>query len=243
MAFCGKCGHELADDMLFCNKCGARTELGDKETVEEPKKIIKSAPVKKVIDDPDRPEMDLNESLKFVEDLQEKYHEMEKLAGEAEHNLELMKSPVETNYRRHSFIRFYWPFMLIAFIAFDVLFIWWIIMAGARDSNLLVLYSILLFAVPVALLIIGIPIATVKRNNANKTFDNLEELNIRKRRELKDRTEELKREYNSKESQMAKYNKIVPQDFRSSASMARIRILLKSGKATDYYDALEKLSR
>ena len=36
MAKCDSCGKTLAEDDLFCPKCGSRTEMGRKEKVEFP---------------------------------------------------------------------------------------------------------------------------------------------------------------------------------------------------------------
>ena len=70
MGFCRKCGHELADDVLFCNKCGEKTDLGLEQV----------------------PEMSKEDSIQLADTLREKYASAEKLSYEISENEKIIKS-------------------------------------------------------------------------------------------------------------------------------------------------------
>ena len=57
--------------------------------------------------------------------------------------------------------------------------------------------------------------------------------------ELKKRTSELKTKYSVKKRSLAKYDAFIPEHQRTRSRMENIRILLDSGKADNFYDALK----
>jgi len=57
--------------------------------------------------------------------------------------------------------------------------------------------------------------------------------------ELKKRTSELKTKYSVKKRSLAEYNAFIPEHQRTRSHMENIRILIDSGKADNFYDALK----
>ena len=92
MGFCRKCGHELADDVLFCNKCGEKTDLGLEQV----------------------PEMSKEDSIQLADTLREKYASAEKLSYEISENEKIIKKPLVVEYRGYSTFRFFWKWLIIA---------------------------------------------------------------------------------------------------------------------------------
>ena len=95
--FCRKCGNEISDSALFCNKCGEKTD----------KKEI-----------PDIPEMTLDDSIVLVDKLKFKYSEIEKMERNVADNESMLKRPINLNYGSYSFFRFFWKYLVFATIAF-----------------------------------------------------------------------------------------------------------------------------
>ena len=102
------------------------------------------------------------------------------------------------------------------------------------------LVLVIVYLIPVAILVIGVLVAKKKVKEANKAIEYAQEDELKKKDELREKVKELEREYNSLSISVGSYSDIVPEAYRKSSTMARVKLLLQSGKADNFADALEK---
>ena len=102
------------------------------------------------------------------------------------------------------------------------------------------LVLLVVFLIPVAVLVIGVIVAKKKVKEANKSIEYAQEDELNKKDELREKVKELEHEYNSLSVSVGSYSDIVPEAYRKSSTMARVKLLLQSGKADNFADALEK---
>lgn len=180
----------------------------------------------------------LEESIALAEKLQKGYAKMESIERDiASKEAEIRRPP--TKYRHHTFMKFFWPSFVIADIALIVIaLIGPIFLNQYSEQFRLVLLICLL--IPVTILVIGAIVAKKRAKEANLAVKYAQEDEMNKKKELRDKINELEHEYNSLSISVGSYSNLVPVDFRKSSSMARVKLLLQSGKAVDFADALEK---
>lgn len=219
--FCSKCGKLLKPDAAFCNHCGTPVEKDD---------FV--------------PEIPVDESIALAEKLKAKYAEVEKLTHEVADKEREIARPLNLNYRTYSFFRFYWKFLVFAAVAFFVLDIITLIVAssGSAISNGAAgTMLFLLFAIPIGILIAGIFIAGKRMTDENYAISMGNERVKQQRKKLEDETTELKETLNLRKRDLVQYNDTVPEGFRKSSSMAQVKSLLISGKASSFPEAFSLL--
>ncbi|MBR4948122.1 MAG: hypothetical protein IKZ29_06165 [Clostridiales bacterium] len=182
--------------------------------------------------------MTLEESIALAEKLQKGYAKMESIERDIASKRDEIRRPL-TQYRRHSFFKFFWP----SFIVADISFVVAILLCPVFIEEFPKLYGLVILIVlliPVAILVIGATVAKKKAREANKSIEYAQEDELNKKDELRDKVKELEHEYNSLSISVGSYSDIVPAAYRKSSAMARVKLLLQSGKADNFADALEK---
>ena len=216
--FCNKCGNELDFNAAFCNQCGAPVEKDD------------------------QPEMSVEESIAFADKLKTRYAQVEKLEREVTDNEKRIASPLNLNFRQYSFFRFYWKFLVFAAIAFFVLdFITIIVAASGASDGGAIFMLILTFGVPIGILIAGIFVAAKRRDEENYAISLGNEDVKQQRKKLEEKTAELKNTLNARKRDLKQFDDMVPAQYRKSSSMAQVKALLVSGKASSFRDAFRLL--
>ena len=210
--FCNKCGNELDFDAVFCNMCGAPVERNDETS-----------------------DLSVEESIALADKLKTRYSQVEKLEREVEDNNKRINGPLNLEYRRYSFFRFYWKFLVFAVIAFYLLLIIALIADGAGFLVAMV------YIVPIGILIAGIFLAIKRRNLENDAIERGNDTVVEQRRTLEKKNEELKKTLYTRKMELNQFNDIVPAQFRKSASMAQVKSLLITKKASSFNEAFRML--
>ena len=182
--------------------------------------------------------MTLEESIALAEKLQKGYAKLESIERDIASKRDEIRRPL-TQYRRHSFFKFFWPSFIIADIAFFIAILMSPIFME-EFPKFFGLVLVIVYLIPVAILVIGVLVAKKKVKEANKAIEYAQEDELKKKDELRDKVEELEHEYNSLSISVGSYSDIVPEAYRKSSTMARVKLLLQSGKADNFADALEK---
>lgn len=220
MLICSKCGNELKEGSVFCNKCG------------EPVEIAKASSV---------PDMNLEESIEFADKLKNMYVEVEKLEHEvADHEARISK-PLSLDYRFYSFFRFFWKYLVWAAVSFFVMD--FLALITMRAEGAMYFFFAMMFISPIVLLIVGVINAGKRRDEENAAIFEGNERAKRQRVELEKDTAELKSKLAIKKRELAKEEVNVPEDLRKSSSMSAIKTLLQSGKASSLQEAITTLRK
>ena len=222
MAYCRKCGAQLKDDDVFCLACG--------ETIDREANMA-SLPATK------------EESISVAEKLKDEYASVEKLLKEINENETILSRPVYYEDRRHTAFRYFWPFLIIAFVAFYVVcFIGTVICVLINDSGGMVLVFFISLAVVAGILVYGGSYAGKKRDRKNKELSDDEYLKKKRYKELVERTNELKIKYNNRISEFSGYHQFVPYQFRTKQHMERVIFLLAANRAENFSEAIRLLN-
>jgi len=218
MGFCRKCGHELADDVLFCNKCGEKTDLGLEQV----------------------PEMSKEDSIKLADTLREKYASAEKLSYEISENEKIIKKPLVVEYRGYSTFRFFWKWLIIAPVSWYFLTL---IIAVFCNYKFIWIAFVVPIIIAAAMLIFGWIKAGERADKENQAIF----MGNQKVKESRDRlikeNESLKVKLASKYHDLEKFNDLVPPDMRKSSSMSQIKSFLLTNRASSFESAVKMLSR
>ncbi len=220
MPFCSKCGAEILEDQVFCAKCGAPT--GNSEPV--------------------IPQMTKEESIAFADKLISEYKKLEKISQEIEDNEHQMNRPIESYPKQHAAFKYFWPFLIYAAVSFTGFYILAGLFGRSSVGLTMVLLLLALASIPFFLIYGGI--------RARRIRDELNAAEISFLNNKKDHLEDLRKENSilkTKQRTMLKdikeYEAMLPPSLRSSAQISRAKILIQSGKAEDFADAVEKMGR
>jgi len=220
MPFCSKCGAEILEDQVFCAKCGAPT--GNSEPV--------------------IPQMTKEESIAFADKLISEYKKLEKISQEIEDNEHQMNRPIESYPKQHAAFKYFWPFLIYAAVSFTGFYILASLFGRSSVGLTMVLLLLALASIPFFLIYGGIRAIRIRNelNAAEISFLN----------NKKDHLEDLRKENSilkTKQRTMLKdikeHEAMLPPSLRSSAQISRAKILIQSGKAEDFADAVEKMGR
>ena len=224
MAYCISCGAELERGDEFCRKCGTRNEITDD--------VVSEAQV-------EAPEMTKEESIAFAEKLGDMYKSYERLKKEVDDNKAQLARPQPGEVKMHAAFKFFWPFLIYAVVALNVFYL--IARLLGRDLVAALFFLVLAIASPIALLIIG-GVSSVRKRNALNQFA-IEAAQSRRKHldELKKETAVLDTKKAKKAAELKEYASMIPAAHRNSASMSKVVILLKSGKAENFSQAIELL--
>ena len=215
MAFCSKCGNEISISSVFCTKCGAPVEQAD--------------PV---------PVMSSEESIAYIHNLRDKLTKIEKLEHEVADNEARLAKPLELNYRSYSFFRFFWPYLVGSLCT---LYFFGLIFAMTSDNGRANFVSFLFIGVPIFLIILGIVLANKRKNSENEAIMLGNEKIKEQRAKLEKETQELRSRLSTSKADLTAYNKYIPKKLCTTASMAKLKALIQSGKASSLQEAIRML--
>ncbi len=236
MAYCRKCGAQLKEDDVFCFMCGQPI---DKVANAEAESVLgNEVPVTESA----RPVMSKEESIALAEKLRDEYSAIERLQREINDNQTALKKPVVLSGKRYSMFRFFWPFFIYAYIALYVIYLVGIfISAGINEVDGIIASLFISIAAAVGLLIFGGIYASRKRDRLNEQLGE-EEYMIRKRqRDLETHTAEIMNKLSIKKKGVSEYQNLVPIRFRKKHYMERVLILIQTGRAAGFYEAIDML--
>jgi len=219
MPFCSKCGAEILSNELFCANCGAETGYSE----------------------PVIPQMTKEESIAFADKLINDYKKLEKITKEIEENEQQMNRPIESYPKQHAAFKYFWPFLIYAAVSFTVFYF----LAGlfSNSSGLaIVLLLLALGSIPAFLIIGGVRARRIRDelNAAEISFLNNKKDHLL---ELKKETSILQTKKRTMQKEIKEYEEMLPASLRSSSQISRAKILIQSGKAEDFADAVEKMGR
>ena len=215
MALCSKCGNEISISSVFCTKCGAPVEQAD--------------PV---------PVMSSEESIAYIHNLRDKLTKIEKLEHEVADNEARLAKPLELNYRSYSFFRFFWPYLVGSLCT---LYFFGLIFAMTSDNGRANFVSFLFIGVPIFLIILGIVLANKRKNSENEAIMLGNEKIKEQRAKLEKETQELRSRLSTSKADLTAYNKYIPKKLCTTASMAKLKALIQSGKASSLQEAIRML--
>ena len=227
MALCVNCGSELTGDDVFCPKCGTRNEIAND--------VVSEAAAEYAV-----PEMTKEESIAFAEKASTLYKNYERIKKEIEENKSQLSRPgPDGEVKYYSAFRFFWPYLIYAAVALNVLYFFAQLSVRATGLALLLLAAALI--VPVVLLIVG-------GVNARRMRDSSNALAVRAVNDRKRHLEELKKETSVLETKRVKmaaelkeFEALIPLSHRNSTSMSKVSLLLKSNKAETFTQAVDML--
>ena len=228
MPFCSKCGNELNVEDIFCSKCGFKSDFNEDADAA----AAQDTSV-------DRPAMTKEESIALAEKLSKDYKALERLNKDISDNETILSRPADYQFRPHSAFKFFWPYLIYAAIAFWILYFLFIFIASGTSSAGVLIVGMLCLCSPFILLIVGGVKAFRSREEANAAES--EEIRRRKvdNENLKKRTDELRLKRTVITKRLSDYNQIVPPALRTSTRMEKSRVLIQTGKAEDFYDAID----
>jgi hypothetical protein len=238
MAYCRKCGAQLKEDDVFCFLCGQPI---DRQANTEAFAVAETGK-ETVVSEQARPQMSKEESIALAEKLKVEYSTIERLHKEVSENETALRRPISLSGRRYSAFRFFWPFLIYAYLALNAVLILGVIFASADDTGSGYMITLFLaFGTAVGLLIFGGVRAGRKRDSLNEELYWDEQNILKKQKELENRTAELKVKLKNKKNDVAEYQKIVPSKYRTKYYMERVILLLQTDRATDFNDAIKSL--
>ena len=187
--------------------------------------------------------MSLEESIALVEKFQKDLAQLESDKRQMKDNDVERRKPIQVNVRRRSMFRYFWPWIIFAATELCLLLMLSLIVLASGKTTLGFVMNIGSYVFAALLIVLGIIISRKKAKEDNAAYEIAVEMASQRRSDLLHKNYELESEINSLEIQLAgnpEYQKI-PADKRKSSSMARAKLLLQSGKAINFYDALNKL--
>ena len=227
MPFCSKCGNELNVEDIFCSKCGFKSDFNEDADAAAQDTSV------------NRPAMTKEESIALAEKLSKDYKTLERLNKDISDNETILSRPADYQFRPHSAFKFFWPYLIYAAIAFWILYFLFVFIASGTSSAGVLIVGMLCLCSPVILLIVGGVKAFRSREEANAA----ESEAIRRRKvdneNLKKRTDDLRLKRTVITKRLSDYNQIVPPALRTSTRMEKSRVLIQTGKAEDFYDAID----
>ena len=235
MAYCRKCGTLLKDEDVFCFMCGQAIDRGETSPVVD-SFDEDGTPILAV------PSMTKEESINLAEKLKAEYAAVEKLQRDISDNETVLKRPVNPSGRRHSAFKFFWPFLIFAYIALNVIYLVGVLISSANNDEGGMIFSLFLgLAAAAGLLIFGGVRAGRKRDRLNQQLAD-EEYQMRKRQnDLVTRNNELKTKLKNKKHELSQYQNMIPGKFRTKHYMERVLMLLQTGRAESFADAINML--
>ena len=237
MFYCRKCGAQLNEDDLFCFKCGQPVDAPVNASEAGITNSVSVSGTSAVL-------MSKEESIALAEKLKNEYVVVDRLQKEVNENESALKRPIVFSGRRYSAFRFFWPFFIYAYLALNAVLIIGVIASSGDDTGTGITVSFLFsLGAAVGLLIFGGIRAKNKRDSLNEQLANDEFQMARRYKERESNTAELKTKLMNKRNELREYQTLVPAKFRSKYYMDRVIILLQTGKAESFTEAIKLLNK
>ena len=175
-------------------------------------------------------------SIALASKLSQDYKTLERIKKQIADNETAIRKPVDTRYKKYTWFRFFWPFLIYSFLSvFGFTFIALLFL----KSPALNFFIALEYIGPIVILIIGGVRATKKRNELNSAASQAVTQRLKHMDQLKKDTEDLKSKLASLNQNVSLMDSSIPQDFKKSTQMEKIRQLMEAGKAESFEEAFE----
>ena len=185
--------------------------------------------------------MTKEESIALAEKLQKNYANLDALKEQIEKNESEIRSRSSQRVKGHSFIRYYWPWIIIAIVLYFLIgFFHNVGFRYAADNVQYGLMNLRGFA-PVIALVVGAIVAGVKKGNNQNQVEAAEHSIAETVAKLEKANEDNKAKITRIENELQEYTPLIPRRARTKTAMFKVASMLKTGKAEDFEDALSKL--
>lgn len=219
MSFCRKCGNKLKVDALYCNKCGSKIEA--------------DLPI---------PDLSLKESLDLVETLLAKYTEIEDLESEVGDCEIKLSHPLVHGRTASGTFHYFWSFLLASGIAVVVcLFLWFFLSFNGFPWPKVL--NFLCSGTPLGIFIFGLIYSIRKSRAEYNALIELTDKELQDRADLKKKYRELESRLIDSRSELIKLDRNIPEEYRNTHSMTKMKYLLESGKASSLKSAITCLKK
>ena len=224
MSFCRKCGVELAPNDVFCPNCGFQNE--PEEQAAEP--VI--------------PQMTKDESIAFADKLIAEYKKLEKIDKEIEENDHQISRPIDAYPKQHAAFKYFWPFLIYAAVSCSLFSVLARVFERGAIGLALIFSLLSIASIPVFLIVGGVRAVRIRNelNAAEVSFQNNKKDHLN---ELVEENKVLKNKRTIIKNKLKEYDAMLPPSLRSSTQIAKAKLLVQSGKASDFADAVEQLGR
>ena len=187
--------------------------------------------------------MTLEESIALAEKFQKDLAQLESCKRQINDNNEEMRKPAVITAKRRSMFRYFWPWIIFAATVLCLLLVLSLIVLASPYAKFAILVTVGAYVLAFALIIIGIIVSRKKAKDDNGAYEAALDMAQKKKSDLIEKNRELESKINSLKLQLGgnPNYEMIPYDKRKSSSMARAKLLLQSGKATDFEDVLSKI--
>ena len=188
-------------------------------------------------------EMTLEESIALAEKFQKDLAQLESYERQIIDNEAESKKPIVVDVKKRSMFRYFWPWLVFAVVIFgflDLLVLFFLTSKYSSFSGLVFLIAVL---ITIAIIVIGVIVSKKKQKADNEAYEIAYDIAQERRSSLFEKNKELKSNLSQLEFQLAANPNfaLIPEDKRKSSSLARAKLFLQSGKATDFEDAMRKV--
>lgn len=175
-------------------------------------------------------------SIALASKLSQDYKTLERIKKQIKDNEAAIGKPVETRYKKYSWFRFFWPFLIYAFLS---IFAFTFIALLFLKSPALNFFIALEYIGPIVILIIGGVRAVKKRDELNGAASQAVTQRLKHVDQLKKDTEDLRLKLTSLNHNVSMMESSIPEEFRTAAQMEKVRLLMEAGKAESFEEAFE----
>ncbi|MCR5616992.1 MAG: zinc-ribbon domain-containing protein [Clostridiales bacterium] len=235
MAYCSKCGTELRDDDIFCSKCGSKVSgdgRGNGEAASAPDEGNNdgSGQISK--------DMLIRDLTEYKRALSEKKVLESKLR---EYGAGGLFGGSDQILREHTFIKFYWHYLVAAPITFIAVMFFVMIMGVFAESAAMIYASYVVAMIAVAIvLLVGRSKALIAQSEANNSV-------LEHNKKIRDRMKEKALDDVAKEKiararkVIKKYEDLIPVKYRNESSLNMIIRQLKITDAKTIDEVIAKM--
>ena len=219
MAYCKKCGAYITKEDEFCGKCGTKQSTGEFDQNMDKKDLLKKLDEYRLL-------LDEYEYLKDKVKPQESFPSYE-----------------ENTFKKRSFIRYFWPFLVIGLGAFYLIYMAAALLGGYNKDAITLLLGIL-FAIIAAVIIIvfGFKVAKRKQAEVNREADMMNEI-ARERVAKADANQRNLDRLNQLVEKKYYYDPLVPEEYRDFDHVAKIEELIMQNKADTIEEACSIITK
>ena len=188
--------------------------------------------------------MTREESISMALKLSKDYQAQEKILNLITDHEKRIARPLDESVRHYSVFDFFNKYLAASFIVTFTLAIPTYIFCAvseflyksgnpeyANSQIKGILFLVIVFAL---IHLFGGISARKKRDASNESAQNTIRANVKLKEELKKDIADLRIQYDKNQEELEKYNDLVPEDFRNSVSMNRLKALLLANEAEDF---------
>ena len=185
--------------------------------------------------------MTKEESIAYAIKLQKDFLDRDAIERQIEDNKKNLDSRSEITYRNRSFFRFFWPVLPISVAIYYIGNIVVNILIDYLNDHQILWAVNIKYLLIIAVIVAGAVISIVKKVKIYREYENASKEERARKEQLRKDTRDLEEKLEALNSEIAQNMTNVPYNHRSSAAMAKIKLMLQTGKAEDFDDAVSKL--